>query len=217
MCFLKETNCDSFCSYILLCIPSRSKLLWYRIESATSPHCFISGHPRTRLISPLGVGLLSFPPSLHPGTAAQPDSQVCAFMAFWSDPCSLLFYYLFPELFASLSDDCDQLTTHFLKIPARCWEQPLEDCVHHWSMETKELLVSVLTLLGQVVGAEVVANPSRWSRALFWLYNKMEDLDWTVHFYLKPVWGEHFKNEVPSSLLTVCELPEQVRIPLGLA
>ncbi|XP_026183275.1 gem-associated protein 4 [Mastacembelus armatus] len=91
----------------------------------------------------------------------------------------------------------------------RCWEQPVEGTVHHWSMDTKELLVSVLTTLGQVVGAEVAAAPSSWSRALFWLYNKMEELDWSVRFYLKPVWGEHFKNEVPSSLLTVCELPEQ--------
>ncbi|XP_042343308.1 gem-associated protein 4 [Plectropomus leopardus] len=91
----------------------------------------------------------------------------------------------------------------------RCWEQPAEDSVHHWTMDTKELLVSVLITLGQVVGAEVAAAPSSWSRALFWLYNKMEELDWTVRFHLKPIWGEHFKNEVPSSLLTVCDLPEQ--------
>lgn len=81
------------------------------------------------------------------------------------------------------------------------------------SMETKELLVKVLTGLGRVVGAQVAAAPSSWSRALFWLYNKIENLDWTVRFYLKPVLGEHFKNEVPSSLLTVCDLPEQVRTP----
>ncbi|XP_031139443.1 gem-associated protein 4 [Sander lucioperca] len=91
----------------------------------------------------------------------------------------------------------------------RCWEQPRKSTVHHWSMDTKELLVSVLTTLGQVVGAEVAADPSSWSRALFWLHNKMEGLDWTIRFHLKPVWGEHFKNEVPSSLLTVCDLPEQ--------
>lgn len=80
-------------------------------------------------------------------------------------------------------------------------------------METKELLVKVLTTLGTVVGAEVAAAPGSWSRALFWLYNKAEELDWTVRFYLKPVWGEHFKNEVPLSLLAVCELPEQVGSP----
>ncbi|XP_075956257.1 gem-associated protein 4 [Anarhichas minor] len=91
----------------------------------------------------------------------------------------------------------------------RCWEQPPEGGVPRWSMDTKELLVSVLTSLGGVVGAEVAAAPSRWSRALFWLYNKTGQLDWTVRFHLKPVWGEHFKNEVPSSLLTVCDLPEQ--------
>ncbi|XP_005465808.1 gem-associated protein 4 [Oreochromis niloticus] len=89
----------------------------------------------------------------------------------------------------------------------RCWEQPPDH--HIWSMDKKELLLSVLTTLGQVVGAEVAAAPSSWSRALFWLHNKMEELDWTVQFLLKPVWGEHFKNEVPSSLLAVCDLTEQ--------
>uniref|UniRef100_A0A3B5L4R9 Gem (nuclear organelle) associated protein 4 n=1 Tax=Xiphophorus couchianus TaxID=32473 RepID=A0A3B5L4R9_9TELE len=81
--------------------------------------------------------------------------------------------------------------------------------VHLRSMDTKELLVSVLTTLGQLVGAEIEAAPSSWSRALFWLYNKIEALDWTVRFHLRPVWGEHFKNEVPSSLLEVCDLPEE--------
>lgn len=79
-------------------------------------------------------------------------------------------------------------------------------------MDSRELLVSVLSTLGELVGAHVAASPSSWSRALFWLYNKVEDLDWTVRLYLKPVWGDHFKNEVPSSLLTVCDLPEQVRL-----
>ncbi|XP_022070822.2 gem-associated protein 4 [Acanthochromis polyacanthus] len=91
----------------------------------------------------------------------------------------------------------------------RCWEQPPEGAVHLFSMDTKDLLVTVLTSLGQVVGAEVAADPSSWSRALFWLYSKMEELDWTVRFHLKPVWRQHFKNEVPSSLLAVCDLPEE--------
>ncbi|XP_019950563.2 gem-associated protein 4 [Paralichthys olivaceus] len=91
----------------------------------------------------------------------------------------------------------------------RFWEQPPESTVRHWSMDTKELLESVLATLAQVVGEEVAAAPSTWSRALFWLYNKMEELDWAVRFHLKPVWGEHFKNEVPLSLLAVCDLPEQ--------
>ncbi|XP_034404510.1 gem-associated protein 4 [Cyclopterus lumpus] len=91
----------------------------------------------------------------------------------------------------------------------RCWEQQPEDGAPHWSMDTKELLASVLTTLGRAVGAEVAAAPSRWSRALFWLYSKTGELDWTVRFHLKAVWGEHFKNEVPSSLLAVCDLPEQ--------
>nr|XP_057935366.1 gem-associated protein 4 isoform X2 [Doryrhamphus excisus] len=98
----------------------------------------------------------------------------------------------------------------------RCWEQPPKGTVHRWSMDTKELLVSVLVRLAQLVGTEVAAAPSRWSRALFWLHDKMKELDWTVYFHLKPVWGEHFKNEVPSSLLTVCELPEQEWLGLDL-
>ncbi|KAK1900177.1 Gem-associated protein 4 [Dissostichus eleginoides] len=91
----------------------------------------------------------------------------------------------------------------------RCWEQTPEGAVHRWSMDTKELLEALLTRLGQLVGAEVAASPSSWSRALFWLYHKMERLDWTIRFHLKPVWRDHFKNEVPASLLTVCDLPEQ--------
>ncbi|XP_029373327.1 gem-associated protein 4 [Echeneis naucrates] len=91
----------------------------------------------------------------------------------------------------------------------RLWEEPPGVAAHHWSMDLKELLLTVLSTLGQVVGAELAAAPSSWSRALFWLYNKMEELDWTVRFHLKPLWGEHFKNEVPSSLLDVCDLPEQ--------
>ncbi|XP_077397524.1 gem-associated protein 4 [Festucalex cinctus] len=91
----------------------------------------------------------------------------------------------------------------------RCWDQAPEGAVHRWSMESKELLTSVLVTLAQVVSAQVEAAPSRWSRALFWLRDKMKGLDWTVYFHLKPVWGGHFKNEVPSSLLAVCDLPEQ--------
>ncbi|XP_034095880.1 gem-associated protein 4 [Gymnodraco acuticeps] len=91
----------------------------------------------------------------------------------------------------------------------RCWDQTPEGAVHRWSMDTKELLEALLTRLGQLVGAEVAASPSSWSRALFWLYHKMERLDWTIRFHLKPVWRDHFKNEVPASLLTVCDLPEQ--------
>ncbi|CAN9511033.1 unnamed protein product [Ophioblennius macclurei] len=89
------------------------------------------------------------------------------------------------------------------------WEQTTGGAVQSCSMDSKELLASVLTRLAEVVGAEVAATPSRYSRALFWLYDKTEELDWTVRFYLKPVWREHFKNEVPSSLLAVCDLPEQ--------
>ncbi|XP_077468004.1 gem-associated protein 4 isoform X2 [Stigmatopora argus] len=91
----------------------------------------------------------------------------------------------------------------------RSWEQAPELAVHRWSMDTRELLASTLSTLAQIVGVQMDKAPSRWSRALFWLRDKMKVLDWTVYFHLKPVWGQHFKNEVPSSLLTVCDLPEQ--------
>ncbi|XP_013881249.1 gem-associated protein 4 [Austrofundulus limnaeus] len=99
----------------------------------------------------------------------------------------------------------------------RCWKQPPGGGVHLLSMDTKELLESVLTIVGQVVGAEVAAAPSSWSRALFWLHNKVEQLDWTVGLHLKPVWGQHFKQEVPLTLLDVCHLPEQEWSGLELA
>ncbi|CAL8350329.1 unnamed protein product [Lota lota] len=92
---------------------------------------------------------------------------------------------------------------------SRCWEPPAEGATSPLSSDTKELLVWVLGTLGQAVGRVVASEPSTWSRALSWLYSKVEDLDWTVRFHLKPVWGEHFKNEVPSSLLAVCDLAEQ--------
>ncbi|XP_055052519.2 gem-associated protein 4 [Misgurnus anguillicaudatus] len=98
----------------------------------------------------------------------------------------------------------------------RCWEQPVEGDTLV-SMESKELLLSVLHKLGTIVGEEVANAPDVWSRALFWLYSKVEDLDWTVRFCLKAVWGDHFKYEVPSSLLAVCELPEHEWSGLQLA
>ncbi|KAL2096455.1 hypothetical protein ACEWY4_008603 [Coilia grayii] len=89
----------------------------------------------------------------------------------------------------------------------RCWDVASEAV--HVSMEAKEVLTSVIGTLSEVMGKEVAVAPSGWSRALFWLYNKVEALDWTVRFHLKTLWGDHFKNEVPSSLLDVCDLPEE--------
>lgn len=113
-------------------------------------------------------------------------------------------------MFGNRCPQVQNCNLYYFPVSVRLWEQPPEGSVHHWSMETKELLESVLATLAQVVGVEVAADPDTWSRALFWLYNKVEELDWTVRFHLKPVWGDHFKNEVPLSLLTVCDLPEQV-------
>ncbi|KAJ8372782.1 hypothetical protein AAFF_G00277250 [Aldrovandia affinis] len=96
---------------------------------------------------------------------------------------------------------------HLLNDSYRCWEEPAEGTCYV-SMESKELLISALTALGEVVGREVAAAPSVWSRALFWLHSKLEALDWTVYFRLKSVLGGHFKNEVPSSLLAVCDLSD---------
>ncbi|KAI4880246.1 hypothetical protein NFI96_034046 [Prochilodus magdalenae] len=91
---------------------------------------------------------------------------------------------------------------------SRCWEQPAEGNTV-LSIEYKEVLISIVNTLGKTVGKEVALAPSSWSRALSWLYGKVEELDWTVRFHLKEVWREHFKYEVPSSLMAVCELSEQ--------
>lgn len=128
-------------------------------------------------------------------TALSVDIQEAASSPHWVTGCSP-----FPLLY---------ILAQLLNQTLRCWDQSAEGAVSLRSMDTRDLLVSVLTSVGQVMGAEVAADPSSWSRALFWLYNKMADLDWTIRFHLKPVWGEHFKNEVPSSLLSVCELHEQ--------
>lgn len=91
---------------------------------------------------------------------------------------------------------------------SRCWEQPLESEIL-LALESKELLKSVLASLGTIVGQEVALAPGTWSRAISWLYEKVKELDWTVRFHLKVVWGEHFKFEVPESLMAVCDLSEQ--------
>ncbi|XP_060754051.1 gem-associated protein 4 [Neoarius graeffei] len=91
---------------------------------------------------------------------------------------------------------------------SKCWEQQLEGDIG-LSLESKELLISILTTVGKAVGKEVAIAPSTWSRALSWLYAKVEELDWTVRIHLKEVWGEHFKYEVPTSLMAVSELSEQ--------
>ncbi|CAM4553347.1 unnamed protein product [Leuciscus chuanchicus] len=114
--------------------------------------------------------------------------------AHWIMSCSP-----FPLLYclAQLLNECN-----------RSWDQPVEGETPI-SMESKDLLLSVLHTLGIIVGKEVAHAPDVWSRALSWLYSKLEELDWTMRFYLKDVWGKHFKYEVPSSLLSVCDLPEQ--------
>ncbi|XP_061682470.1 gem-associated protein 4 isoform X2 [Syngnathoides biaculeatus] len=132
---------------------------------------------------------------LHAALGVDVRQEVASSSGHWVLECSP-----FPLLY---------ILAQFQDQTLRCWEQPPKGAAHHWSMDTKELLASVLITLAQVVGAQVDAAPSRWSRALFWLHDKMKELDWTVYFYLKPVWGGHFKNEVPTSLLAVCHLPEQ--------
>ncbi|KAM9732554.1 gem-associated protein 4 isoform 1-T1 [Menidia menidia] len=123
------------------------------------------------------------------------DVQTPALSPHWVMDCSP-----FPLLFV-LAQLYDQTL--------RYWQQKPDGTILLRSMDTKELLVSVLGALGRLVGAEVSAAPATWSRPLSWLYSKAEPLDWTARFHLKPVWGQHFKNEAPASLLTVCELPEQ--------
>ncbi|KAK1157505.1 gem-associated protein 4-like [Acipenser oxyrinchus oxyrinchus] len=89
----------------------------------------------------------------------------------------------------------------------RCWQDPADNTIRV-PLEVKDLLSDTLSAVCDVVGRVVTASPSVWSRSLFWLYNKAGTLDWTVRIRLKRVWGDHFKNEVPLSMLPVCDLSE---------
>ncbi|KAG2458788.1 gem-associated protein 4 [Polypterus senegalus] len=98
--------------------------------------------------------------------------------------------------------------------------QLLDSCTSSWqentvnfsttkvSLEVKDLLINTLEMLCDVVGEIVESSPGTWSRSIFWLYDKVKSVDWSVRLRLKSVWKHHFKNEVPEVQFTVCNLPE---------
>ncbi|KAJ1185851.1 hypothetical protein NDU88_002638 [Pleurodeles waltl] len=84
------------------------------------------------------------------------------------------------------------------------------------SIECKDLIIDALEKLCDLVQLEATAFSETWNKSLFWLHRKMEHLDWTVGLRLKPLFGDHFKNEVPASLFEVCTLCENDWTPLHL-
>ncbi|NWV23860.1 GEMI4 protein, partial [Origma solitaria] len=86
------------------------------------------------------------------------------------------------------------------------WHQPREQLFP--SMETKDLILSILCRLCEMVGPETVPSPELWVQSLAWLHRKVTSLDWTVGLRLKQLFGDHFKNEVPATLFEICRLPE---------
>ncbi|XP_063809983.1 gem-associated protein 4-like [Pseudophryne corroboree] len=87
---------------------------------------------------------------------------------------------------------------------SRCWQH--SDKPHCLTLGSKELIIDILTEICTVMLPEAEAGKETWSKSLFWLHRKMEHLDWVVRFRLKPIFGKHFKNEVPATLFDVCKL-----------
>ncbi|XP_069471272.1 gem-associated protein 4 isoform X2 [Ambystoma mexicanum] len=83
-------------------------------------------------------------------------------------------------------------------------------------LESKDLIIDALQRLCKLVQQEAWDCSETWNKSLFWLHRKMEHLDWTVGLRLKPLFGDHFKNEVPASLFEVCTLSENDWTPLHL-
>ncbi|NXG25844.1 GEMI4 protein, partial [Grallaria varia] len=86
------------------------------------------------------------------------------------------------------------------------WHQPREQVFP--SLETKDLVLSILCQLCEMVGPETSPSPELWVQSLAWLHRKVASLDWTVGLRLKKLYGHHFKNEVPATLFEICTLPE---------
>ncbi|NWZ23423.1 GEMI4 protein, partial [Asarcornis scutulata] len=86
------------------------------------------------------------------------------------------------------------------------WHQPRDQPFP--SLETKDLVLSTLGQLCEVVRPEAAPSPEVWVQSLAWLHRKVASLDWTVGLRLKKFFGDHFKNEVPATLFEICKLPE---------
>ncbi|XP_008942329.1 PREDICTED: gem-associated protein 4, partial [Merops nubicus] len=86
------------------------------------------------------------------------------------------------------------------------WHQPRDQLFP--SLETKDLILTILCQLCEVVRPETAPSPELWVQSLAWLHRKVASLDWTVGLRLKKLYGDHFKNEVPATLFEICTLPE---------
>ncbi|NXK09005.1 GEMI4 protein, partial [Herpetotheres cachinnans] len=86
------------------------------------------------------------------------------------------------------------------------WHQPRDQLFP--SLETKDLILNILCQLCEVVRPETAPSAELWVQSLAWLHRKMASLDWTIGLRLKKLYGDHFKNEVPSTLFEICTLPE---------
>ncbi|XP_016158390.1 PREDICTED: gem-associated protein 4, partial [Ficedula albicollis] len=86
------------------------------------------------------------------------------------------------------------------------WHQPREQPFP--SLETKDLILSILCQLCELVGPETVPSSELWVQSLAWLHRKVASLDWTVGLRLKKLYGDYFKHEVPATLFEICRLPE---------
>ncbi|KAM4795904.1 gem-associated protein 4 [Rhinophrynus dorsalis] len=89
---------------------------------------------------------------------------------------------------------------------AKFWQH--SDKPYCLTLASKELIIEIITMICGAVMPEAENAPETWNKSLFWLHRKMEHLDWVVCLRLKPIYGEHFKNEVPSTLFEVCKLSE---------
>ncbi|KAM3933800.1 gem-associated protein 4 isoform 1-T2 [Leptodactylus fuscus] len=97
---------------------------------------------------------------------------------------------------------------------SRCWQQ--SDKPYCLTLGSKELIIEILSQICTLLLPESETSTETWGKSLFWLHRKMEHFDWVVRLRLKPVFGEHFKNEVPASLFDVCKLSENEWTALAL-
>ncbi|CAH2245979.1 gem-associated 4 [Pelobates cultripes] len=93
-----------------------------------------------------------------------------------------------------------------LNIYTKYW-QP-SDKPYCLTLGSKELIVDIIKLLCSAIMPEAEHALETWNKSLFWLHRKMEHLDWVVCIRLHPIYGEHFKKEVPASLFELCNLSE---------
>ncbi|XP_075445697.1 gem-associated protein 4 [Ascaphus truei] len=94
------------------------------------------------------------------------------------------------------------------------WQQ--SDKLYSLSLGSKELIIDILAKICSVAAPEAENSPETWNKSLFWLHRKMEHLDWVVCLRLKPIYGGHFKKEVPAPLFDVCKLSENEWTALNL-